>query len=102
MNRIAEMLTYLAEKTEPAGSWSIEFNDHKSVYETTRQTIEDHEGRGNLMKFQSPAMRQKAIDTDSIYFLQWYNQTPVGFYCFAAPTLEDLAEYVLSSKALED
>lgn len=98
---IEEFFKYLAEHTEDLGSWSIEFNDHKSVYETASQVLarfDEHSDVGPFFGFESPEMKQKCIDTNTIYSLQWYNLTPVGFVTYAAPSLQDLAAWVLKDK----
>lgn len=38
----------------------------------------------------SPEERQKAIDTNSWWTLQWYPETPVGFCIISASSLEAL------------
>ncbi len=89
---------FLDAGTEDGGQWSIEFNDHKGYYQTAQQVIEQFEANedtGPCLEFQTPELRQKAIDTNTIYYLQWYPHTPNGFVGFAAPTLENLAEWVM-------
>ena len=95
---ISEFFAFLETQTADRGCWSINMNDHRSVYQTAEQVIgeyENHEDFGPTLDFQTPELRQRAIDTNTIYYLQWYRQTPVAFYSYAAPTLEDLARWVL-------
>jgi len=68
-------------------------NDHKSVYEPAEQWIADNE----WCNWQSDEAKQRAIATDSIWTLQWYPETPVGFIALAAPTLEELLAWANSS-----
>jgi hypothetical protein len=49
----------------------------------SRQLIED---------FENPAEMEKAISEDSLWTLQWYPDTSVGFYRVAASTLEKCLE----------
>ena len=62
-------------------------NEHKDVYEDITQHIVDLD----LMDaFESPEAMQRAIDTDSVWTLQWYPETPIGFHRIAAATLEEI------------
>jgi len=72
---------------------SIEHNEHRNYYEIAAQFIED---RQLADCFESPAEMAKAIETDSIWVLQWYPDTPIGFYRVAASTLYDLLRYANS------
>jgi hypothetical protein len=66
-------------------SLSIEHNPHRDYYET----LTDHiEGAGS-MNWANDEAKQRAIDTDEIWIIQWYPETPVGCYVVAAPTLEE-------------
>lgn len=65
---------------------SLEHNQHKNAYENAEQWIADNE----WCDWESEESKQKAIDTNEIWTLQWYPDTPVGFYAVAAPTLDDL------------
>lgn len=64
----------------------IEHNDHKTCYETAEQAIEN--GRYDPAWFVSPEEMQAAIDNDSVWCVQWYPNTPVGFFMVLASTLE--------------
>lgn len=59
----------------------LEHNAHKDVY----QTIEDYY---KLEHFISEDEYQKAIATDNVWNLHWYPETPIGFHCIAASSLE--------------
>jgi hypothetical protein len=43
--------------------------------------------------WESPEHRQRAIDNDDVWTLQWYPETPVGSIHVAAPTLEELLDW---------
>lgn len=66
---------------------SLEHNEHKNYYESAEQFIANSE----LAKdFESPEAMTRAIEADSIWVLQWYPETPVGFHRVAATTLYDV------------
>ena len=58
-------------------------NEHRDVY----QSVEEFYGKD---WFVSEEEWQKAIKEDSVWALQWYPHTPVGFQRFCASTLEGL------------
>ena len=60
-------------------------NEHKDFYESAEEWIADRQFEDD---FVSPEEMQKAIQEDSIWRLQWYPETPVGFYSVAAASLE--------------
>ena len=65
---------------------TLHHNDHKSVYDTAEDWIAEND----WCDWEDDAAKQRAIDTDSIWTLRWYPNTPVGFNAVAAPTLEEL------------
>ena len=65
---------------------SLEHNQHKNYYDKAEAWIADND----WCDWENEAAKQKAIDTDEIWTLQWYPETPVGFCAIAAPTLADL------------
>lgn len=67
----------------------ITHNQHRVYYET----IEQYEaGREYVGDWATPEERAKAIATDSLWQLQWYSRTPVGFNEVWASTLEAALE----------
>lgn len=62
-------------------------NEHLNYYDTAEQWLNDNSDRA---PFATPEERQKAIDTNSIWVLQWYPHTPVGFRIIAGATLEEV------------
>lgn len=76
-----------------AAGIALTHNDHKLAYQTAHESICENEGRECHPDWENPEMRQKAIDTDEIWELHWYPDTPVGFFRIAAPTLADLLRY---------
>lgn len=65
---------------------SLEHNQHKNIYETAEEWIKNN----GWCDWESEDQKLKAIETDEIWTLRWYPETPIGFYAIAAPTLEDL------------
>lgn len=68
----------------------LEHNAHKNTYESAEQWIADND----WCDWENEDAKQRAIDTDEIWTLQWYPDTPVGFYALAAPTLAELFKLV--------
>ena len=62
-------------------------NEHKDVYETIEQFYEPED-------FISPQEWEKAISENSVWVLQWYPNTPVGFNRIAASTLEAIKKTI--------
>lgn len=96
---LLKFFEFLANNTQQHGSWEIQFNNNKCLYESAVTAIEKSESNtdvGPWLEFESPAMRQAAIDSDSIYCLCWYQDNAVGSVSFVAPTLESLVSWVMS------
>lgn len=79
-------------------SCHITHNDHRSSYQTVRQWIEqgcfvDRED------FISPEELERAIETDELWTVQWYPDTPVGFSIAHASSLEALSAYFQDLRA---
>lgn len=70
------------------GSLHLAHNEPKSNYETVAQAIE----RGGYWSdgWISEEQKQKAIDTNECWSLQWYPDTPVGFHLLHAADLDAL------------
>lgn len=77
---------------------TIQHNIHNSNYQTAKEYIEGKEEANNEPGWQSQEHRQRAIDTNEIWEMQWYPDTPVGHYSAAAPTLEELLSFVNSEE----
>ena len=56
-------------------------NQHRDVYETVQEFYEPE-------YFVSEEEWTKAVLEDSVWELQWYPDTPIGFHRIAASTLE--------------
>lgn len=70
-------------------SLHLTHNQHKAYYRTVQEAIDD-EDHGYVNDWVSPEQRQKAIDTDECWTLQWYPETPVGSCMLAAADLDVL------------
>jgi hypothetical protein len=66
-------------------SLTITHNDHLCCYETVAESMgrKDWKAEG----FLSPEDRQAAIDTNELWEIQWYPETPVGFCTARGSTL---------------
>lgn len=71
-------------------SLHLTHNDHKSNYESVKDYLLHEDER---LEFRSDEDREACITSNEIWELQWYPETPVGFYAIAAPTLEALIDY---------
>lgn len=68
----------------------LNHNEHLCYYETAEKWIEDREAHDIADDWSSPDARQRCIDTNEVWVLHWYPQNPVGFFCIAGPTLEEV------------
>lgn len=64
-------------------------NEHKNYYRTVAQSIESADF-GYSDEWVSPEQKQKAIETDECWILQWYPNTPIGFNVLSAADLDVL------------
>ena len=67
---------------------TLEHNPHKSVYQPLDQYLAE-----NDVRFETPAERDTALAEDSLWGLQWYPDTPVGFLLVAAADPVTLLKY---------
>jgi hypothetical protein len=75
-------------------SMILTHNDHLSVYQTVAQSIEQGDHGYRPDDWISEEQKQKAIDTNECWTLQWYPDTPVGFILQSAADLEELLKAV--------
>ena len=64
---------------------SLEHNPHKNNYQSVETWIEEC---CDFAEWENEEEKQKSINTNEIWMLQWYPETPIGFYCVAASTLD--------------
>lgn len=71
-------------------SLHLTHNQHKSYYETVQDAIDN--GTHGYDDWVSEEQKQKAIETNECWTLQWYPDTPVGFCLMSAADLDVLLE----------
>jgi hypothetical protein len=69
-------------------SMHLTHNDHLSVYETVKDRIERNSWYED--GWVSEEQKAKAIETNELWELQWYPETPVGFCKLFAADLDVL------------
>lgn len=72
------MITFPPHK----GELSLTHNAHRSDYQTAEQWA------AGETDWVSDAERLRALETDEVWVLQWYPETPIGFHRVVASTLE--------------
>ena len=75
----------------------IDHNDHKTSYESVTDYIEFL--KLSASDFLSHEDMQKCISSDNIWKIQWYPNTPIGFYIACGSTLENA---LAKAKEIED
>lgn len=70
---------------------TITHNDHNSVYRTVGEYATE-------LDWVSEEEKQKAIASNEIWEIQWYPNTPIGFFRVAASNLDVLLDYVNSQE----
>lgn len=69
----------------------LNHNAHKDIYEIAEHWVADND----WCDWKDEDAKARAIATDSIWTLQWYPETPIGFRAIAAPTLEELLAMIM-------
>jgi hypothetical protein len=77
-----------------AAGLSLTHNEHKTVYRSAADWIDDIESLCGEMQWTSDAEKALAIARDSIWQLHWYPVTPVGFHAVYASTLGAILDWV--------
>jgi hypothetical protein len=81
-------------------SLRLTHNEHRSYYESPADFIEGREQLTGLeLEWAAPGQKEKAIVEDSIWHLQWYPQTPIGFYDLYAADLDVLLDAAMKVDA---
>lgn len=68
----------------------LEHNAYLDYYDTIEKA---HENESDLSLWKDDAAKKRSLETKEIWVLQWYPNTPIGFYRVAAPTLEELLQF---------
>jgi hypothetical protein len=71
------------------GSLHLVHNEHRMNYETVAKCA-SHSDYGLQPCWVSEEQRLKAIATDELWTIQWYPDSPVGFFCLWACDLDVL------------
>lgn len=72
-----------------AASMTITHNAHLDYYMTVAVHLADLDDRDRISpSFDSPEERQRCIDTNELWDVVWYPDTPIGSYYVAASTLD--------------
>jgi hypothetical protein len=73
----------------------LEHNANRDYYDSVEQYLEVN----THYQFKDDASRQACIDSNELWTLQWYPDTPVGFIAVAAPSLDELLELANSGES---
>ena len=71
-------------------SLELSHNDHKNVYYTVQDVVDDQPDYFGASNWVSPEQLNKAIAADDMWTLHWYPETPVGFCVLHAADLDVL------------
>lgn len=72
---------------------TLTHNNHKDYYMTVAKAIEEKDYGYTDDCWVDQQQKQKAIDTDECWTIQWYPDTPIGSYILSAADLDVLLEY---------
>lgn len=78
------------------GGFFLQHNEHKNYYETLEYWLLHRGDRIEDRVWVSEEQKQKALATNSIWIMQWYPDTPVGFCILAAADLDVLMAAALA------
>lgn len=72
-------------------SLHIDHNQHKAYYEKIEDYIRDIEQNRRVTDedWATPTSKERCLKNDTIWELQWYPNTPVGFNIVYGATLEE-------------
>jgi len=79
---------------EHKASLDIVHNQHLGYYQSAAEYVDE-----DRLTWKNTEAKDRAIATNTVWELQWYPETPVGFLCVAAPTLLELIELAQEIKA---
>ena len=74
---------------EHKASLHLTHNDHKSCYETVAEVADDDWHKGTWISEEEKAL---SIKHNDMWEIQWYPETPIGFYKLSAYNLNKLLE----------
>lgn len=79
-------------------SLSISFNTCWGYYQTVKSAIEEGRANGQEFDFVSEEDKQRCIETESLWHVQYYPRTPVGFNDVYASSLDIALDYLLTDE----
>lgn len=85
-----------------AASLTITHNDHKDGYRTAAQQFAEWEEAGHTPNMRDGDWKERMIEADEIWEVQWYANSPVGFCNVAAPSLEEAVEFAKEIQDAQD
>ena len=82
----------------------ITHNQNRDYYETAEEYIESRESLedGPTVVFGSAENRQRCIDTNELWEVCWFPDTPVGSYQVMGPTLKIVMELIEKDFQLDE
>ncbi len=76
---------------------SIEFNPGWVFYQSVKDYLEERENSGVGIDFPDDAEKQKCIDDNRLWEINYYPGTPIANYCVGARTLKLALELMLKT-----
>ena len=89
-----DIQSFLSRLPRHEASLHLTHNQHLAYYHTVAQEDDDATERGQSWFWVSEAQRQKARETNDVWELHWYPDTPIGSFCIYAADLNALLTYV--------
>jgi hypothetical protein len=80
---------------EHKASLHLTHNQHKAYYETLESYLESFGEDDHKHNWVSEEHKVKALDTQELWELQWYPDTPIGSYVLWAADLEIILKAAL-------
>jgi hypothetical protein len=77
------------------GGLHISHNQHHGYYEKVEEAIGGEDCTYPRDDFPDDDEIKKCIETDSVWTIQWYPETPIGFFRVSAATLSRALEFAL-------
>ena len=89
-NVVEKFISVIAENKFP---FSLMHNQHHVYYESVDDYIRDSL---SCASFKDDDSKQRCINTDEVWELQWYPNSSIGFCSIAAPTLFELLQFAIN------
>lgn len=83
-------------------SLSIVHNPNKTYYQSVQEYLDDELVSGECKPdWESERHRERAIELNDFWEMQWYPNTPICFNRIAAPTFAELIEFSLKFEGVK-